>query len=52
MAILDAPLRDKSVTGREAWPMVEVANRKKPIRGNSLTIPTRELPETEKAAAT
>lgn len=47
MAILDAPLRDKSVTGREAWPIVVVANRKKPIRGNSLVIPTRSLPQTE-----
>ena len=33
MSILDAPLRDKSVTGREAWPIVEVANLRKPRRG-------------------
>jgi hypothetical protein len=44
MSILDAPLRDKSVTGREAWPMVEVANLRKPVRGKSLTIPTRSQP--------
>jgi hypothetical protein len=43
-AVLDAPLRDKSVTGREAWPIAEVANRRKPVRGNSLTIPTRSQP--------
>lgn len=41
MAPLDAPLRDKSVTSRKAWPVVEVANRRKPISGNSLTIPLR-----------
>jgi hypothetical protein len=43
-AVLDAPLRDKSVIGREAWPIVEVANLRKPVRGNSLTIPTRSQP--------
>jgi hypothetical protein len=43
-AVLDAPLRDKSVTGREAWPIVEVANLRKPVRGNSLTIPMRSQP--------
>jgi hypothetical protein len=41
MAQLDARLRDKSVTGREAWPIVEVANLRKPVRENSLKIPTR-----------
>jgi hypothetical protein len=39
MAVLDAPLRDRSVTGRDAWPIVEVANLRKPVRGNSLAIP-------------
>jgi hypothetical protein len=43
-AVLDAPLSDKSVTGREAWPIVEVANLRKPVRGNSLTIPMRQPP--------
>lgn len=41
-AVLDAPLRDKSVTGREAWPVVEVANLRKPVRGNPLIIPIRQ----------
>jgi hypothetical protein len=41
MSVLDAPLRDKSITGREAWPIVEVANLRKPMRGNSLIVPTR-----------
>jgi hypothetical protein len=50
MAVLDAPLRDKSVTGREAWPVVEVANLKKPIRGNPLTIPTGSQPPSEQPA--
>lgn len=44
MAMLDAPLRDKSVAGREAWPLVEVANLKKPVRGNSVDIPARSQP--------
>jgi hypothetical protein len=44
MSVLDAPLRDKSLTGREAWPIVEVANLRRPIRGNSLIIPTRSQP--------
>ena len=43
-AVLDAPLRDKSVTSREAWPIVEVANLRKPVHGNSLTIPMRSQP--------
>jgi hypothetical protein len=46
-AVLDAPLRDKSVTAREAWPMVEVANLRKPVRGNSLTIPVRGQPPSD-----
>jgi len=48
---MDAPLRDKSVTGREAWPIVEVANQRKPVRGNSLAIPTRNQPPSEQTAA-
>jgi hypothetical protein len=51
-AILDAPLRDKSVTGRKAWPIVEVANLRKPLRGNSLTIPMRSQPPDDKPQAT
>ena len=51
MAVLDAPLRDKSVTGRETWPVVEVANLRKPVRGNSLTIPTRSQPPSEQPTA-
>jgi hypothetical protein len=51
MAILDAPLRDKSVTEREAWPMVEVANLRKPVRGNSLVIPTRNSPTAQTPTA-
>jgi hypothetical protein len=47
MAVLDAPLRDKTMTGREAWPVVEVANLRKPRRGNSLAIPTRDRPPAE-----
>jgi hypothetical protein len=47
MSILDAPLRDKSMVGREAWPLVEVANLRKPVRGNSLTIPTPTQPPGE-----
>jgi hypothetical protein len=43
-AVLDAPLRDKSVTGREAWPIVEVANLRKPVRGKSVAIPMRSQP--------
>jgi hypothetical protein len=51
MSILDAPLRDKSVTGREARPVVEVADRRKPVRGNSLTIPARsQLPSEQPVA--
>ena len=45
MAILDAPLRDNSVTGREAWPIVEVANLRKPVHGNRVTIPSRNQPQ-------
>jgi hypothetical protein len=51
MSILDAPLRDKSVIAREAWPRVEVANRREPVRGNRLTIPTRNQPSAEAAPA-
>jgi hypothetical protein len=47
MSVLDAPLRDKSLTEREASPMVEVANLRKPVRGNSLTIPTHSQPPAE-----
>jgi hypothetical protein len=51
-AVLDAPLRDKSVTGREAWPIVEVANLRKPVRGNPLTIPMRSQPPDSKPQST
>jgi hypothetical protein len=51
MSVLDAPLRDTSVTGREAWPIVEVANRREPTRGNRLTIPTRSQPPSDQAVA-
>jgi hypothetical protein len=51
MSILDAPLRDKSVTGRKARPVVEVANLRKPVRGNSLTIPARSQPASEQTTA-
>jgi hypothetical protein len=51
MSVLDAPLRDKSVTDREAWPIVEVANLRKPVRGNSLAIPTRTQPPSEQTTA-
>jgi hypothetical protein len=44
MSLLDVPLRNQSLTMREAWPLVSVANRKKPVRGNRLTIPVRSLP--------
>jgi hypothetical protein len=50
MSVLDAPLREKSITGREAWPLVEVANRRKPVRGNSVTIPTRSQPPPQQPA--
>ena len=51
MSVLDAPLRDKSVTGREAWPIVEAANLRKPVRGNSLAIPTPSQPPLEQTTA-
>jgi hypothetical protein len=51
MSILDAPLRDKNVTGREAWPLVEVANRREPVRGSRLTIPARSQPSAEATSA-
>jgi hypothetical protein len=51
MSILDAPLRDRNVTGREAWPIVQVANLRKPVRGNSLAIPTRNQPPSEQTIA-
>jgi len=50
MSVLDAPLRDKSITGREAWPLVEVANLRKPVRGNSVTIPARSQPPPQQPA--
>jgi hypothetical protein len=50
MAVLDAPRRDQSITERKAWPMVEVANVRKPARGKSLTIPTRSEPRSEQPA--
>jgi hypothetical protein len=51
MSILDAPLRETSVTGRDVWPLVEVANRREPVRGNRLAIPTRSQPPSDQAAA-
>jgi hypothetical protein len=51
MAVLDAPLRDKSVTGREAWPLVEVANLRKPVKGKAVSIPARSQPSSEQTIA-
>jgi len=50
MSILDAPLKDVSVTGREAWPIVEVANRRKAVHGNRLAIPARRQPQSDQAS--
>jgi hypothetical protein len=51
ISILDAPLRDESVGGREAWPLVEVANRREPINGNRLAIPARSQPASGQTTA-
>jgi len=51
MSLLDAPLRDTSVTGRHAWPLVEIANRREPVCGNRLAIPTRRQPPSDQATA-
>jgi hypothetical protein len=44
MSVLDAPLRDGRISEREAWPLVEVANLRKSVRGKSVIIPTRSQP--------
>lgn len=44
MDVLDAPWRDKNIIARDAWPQVEVANRRKPVRGNRLEVPKRSEP--------
>jgi hypothetical protein len=51
MSVLDAPLRDKSITAREAWPLVQVANLRKPVRGKSVSIPTRNQPPSQQSGA-
>jgi hypothetical protein len=49
-AVLDAPLRDKGIVGRLAWPLVSVANLRKPVKGNPLTVPTRSQPPSKQNA--
>ncbi len=44
VSVLDAPHRDMSKTGREVWPIVEVAHKRKPVRGRPLTIPSSDQP--------
>ena len=49
MSVLDAPLRDKSITAREAWPLIQVANLRKPVRGKSVSIPSRSQPPSQES---
>jgi hypothetical protein len=51
MSVLDAPLRDKSITAREAWPLVQVANLRKPVRGKSVSIPRNQPPSQQSGAS-